>query len=74
MQTKYNALIRNSTWTLVSPPAEAKIVRCRWVYKTKHKQDGSLGKFKLVAQGFTKTPRVDYFYIFNPIVKHVLFN
>ena len=71
MHTEYNALMRNNTWTLVSLLADARIVACRWVYKTKYIQDGSLDRFKahLVAQGFTQTPRVDYFDTFIQIVK-----
>ena len=42
MQNEYNALMRNNTWTLVSPPADTRIFGCHWVYKTKYKQDGSL--------------------------------
>ena len=71
MNTEYNDLMRNNTWTLVSPPVDARIVGCRWVYKTKYKQDGSLDRFKarLVAQVFTQTPRVDFFDTFSPLVK-----
>ena len=46
MNTEYQALLRNQTWTLVSPPLGAHIVGCRWIYKVKYKQDGSVDRFK----------------------------
>ena len=71
MQHEYQALLRNHTWSLVPPPPLAHIVGCRWIYKLKYLPNGSVERHKarLVAQGFTKTPGVDYFDTFSPIVK-----
>ena len=71
MQHEYQALLRNHTWSLVPPPPSAHIVGCRWIYKLKYLPNGSVERHKarLVAQGFTKTPGVDYFDTFSPIVK-----
>ena len=46
MNTEYQALLRNQTWTFVSPPLGAHIVGCRWIYKVKYKPDGSVDMFK----------------------------
>ncbi|RVW89826.1 Retrovirus-related Pol polyprotein from transposon RE2 [Vitis vinifera] len=63
MQHEYQALLRNHTWSLVPPPPSAHIVGCRWIYKLKYLPNGSVERHKarLVAQGFTQTPGVDYF-------------
>lgn len=54
MQKEYDALIKNGTWKLVNPPLGTKLIGCKWVYKNKYKNDGSLDKHKsrLVAKGF----------------------
>ena len=66
------ALLRNSTWTLVPPPSGRNIVGSRWVFKLKHKADGSVDKYKarLVAQGFTQRYGLDYLDTYSPVVKH----
>ena len=71
MDTEYQALLRNQTWTLVSPPLGAHIVGCRWIYKVKYKPDGSVDRFKarLLAQGYTQIAGVDFFDTFSPVAK-----
>ena len=51
-----------NTFTLKELPAGRKLVGTKWLYKLKHKKDGSVERFKarLVAQGFTQIPRVDF--------------
>lgn len=45
----------NQVWDLVEIPKGAKIVGCKWVYKTKHdfKVNVERSKARLVAKGFT---------------------
>jgi hypothetical protein len=38
MQEEYNSLLENQTWDLVPLPSGRKLVRCRWVYRTKRAQ------------------------------------
>jgi hypothetical protein len=54
MQEEYKSLLENQTWDLVPLPSGRKLVRCRWVYKTKSTADGeiSIYKARLVAKGF----------------------
>ena len=39
MQTEYDALIHNNTWTLVPMSSTYKLVGCKWVFKTKYNTD-----------------------------------
>jgi hypothetical protein len=54
MQKEYDALTKNETCKLVDPPFRTKPIDCKWLFKNKHKSDGSLDKHKarLVAKGF----------------------
>ena len=46
MIEEHFSLVRNHTWDLVPLPKGQKIVRCKWVYKTKYAIDGSIDKHK----------------------------
>ena len=63
--------MKNETWTLVPRPQNTNVVGNRWVFKVKHKADGSIDRFKarLVAQGFTQTQGVDYGEVFSPVAR-----
>lgn len=54
MLDEYQALQRQQTWSLVSPPSHHNIVDCKWVYKIKRHPDGSVACYKarLVAKGY----------------------
>ena len=72
MEAEHAALLRNGTWTLVPPPPGRNVIGSRWVFKIKHKADGSIDKYKarLVAQGFTQRYGLDYLDTYSPVVKH----
>ncbi|KAJ8517721.1 hypothetical protein ONZ45_g5159 [Pleurotus djamor] len=57
------------TWRLVEPPAGANIVGSKWVFKAKKDVAGNVVRYKarLVAQGFSQVPGVDYFDMFAPV-------
>ena len=71
MQEEINALHKQGTWTLVTMPPDKNLVGCKWVFKLKKNSDGSLARHKarLVAQGFSQEPGLDYGETFSPVVK-----
>ncbi|KAG8478707.1 hypothetical protein CXB51_028586 [Gossypium anomalum] len=45
-QDEFDALIRNSTWTLVPLPPDKKAIGCKWLFKIKKSLDGTLASRK----------------------------
>ncbi|GJW03738.1 ribonuclease H-like domain-containing protein [Tanacetum coccineum] len=68
---EYDALIKNSTWTLVPRPPNANVVRYMWLFRHKFLADGTLSRYKarLVANGSTQLEGVDVDETFNLVVK-----
>lgn len=71
MESEYNALLKNHTWSVVPLPPNQVPVGCKWVFKVKYKADGTLDKHKarLVAKGFHQTHGLDYTETFSLVVK-----
>ena len=71
MRVEMDALLHNQTWTLVPHPAHSNIVGCRWLFRTKYHADGTVDRHKarLVAQGFSQVPGLDFSHTFSPVVK-----
>ena len=46
LSKEMQSLIKNETWHLVSKPKEVKPITCKWVYKMKRKQDGTIDRYK----------------------------
>ncbi|KAI4332291.1 hypothetical protein L6164_017213 [Bauhinia variegata] len=55
MSKEFQALGANHTWDLVKLPKRKKHISCKWVYKIKHKANGSVECYKahLAALSFT---------------------
>ena len=70
-QGQFAALRHTNTWVLVPRPPGVNIVSYKWIFKIKHRPDGSVDKHKahLVARGFTQQHGVDYGDTFSPVVK-----
>ena len=71
MKDELLAMNRNDTWDIVPLPKGKKAIGSRWVYKVKHKSDGTVDRYKarLVARGYSQVEGVDYDEKFSPGVK-----
>ncbi|MCO5587550.1 hypothetical protein L7F22_041500 [Adiantum nelumboides] len=71
MNEEMDVLDVNQTWEVVPLPEGKKAIGCKWVYKVKHKVDGTIERYKarLVAKGYAHTYGIDYEETFAPIAK-----
>ncbi|KAI1001523.1 hypothetical protein K3495_g6676 [Podosphaera aphanis] len=72
IEEEMNALCRNKTWEVVSRPKDRNIVGSKWVFRIKHKADGSIDRYKarLVAQGFSQQPGSEYDDTYAPVARN----
>ncbi|XP_062093679.1 uncharacterized mitochondrial protein AtMg00820-like [Humulus lupulus] len=71
MQQEITSLNSQGTWNLVSPPQDAKIIGCKWVYKVKLHADGTVERYKarLVSKGYHQTHGLDFHETFSLVIK-----
>ena len=61
----------NGTWTLVDRPADASVIKGRWLFNVKTTADGTPQRFKArwVAKGFTERHGINYDEKYASVVK-----
>ncbi|GKA30261.1 ribonuclease H-like domain-containing protein [Tanacetum coccineum] len=71
MNDKYNALIKNNSWTLVPRPVDANIIHCMWFFRHKHLAGDTLSRYKahIVANGSIPLPGIHVDETFSLVVK-----
>ena len=71
MNKEIRALQENHTWYLIGLPYGKTPIGCKWVYKIKHKANGTIERHKvrLVAKGYTQLEGIDYLDTFSPVAK-----
>ena len=71
METEISNLQNQATWTLVEPPKDRKVLKGKWVYKTKFDSEGKIKKYKArwVVKGFLQLFGLDYNETFANTVK-----
>ena len=73
MQQELDTLHYNNTWSVVPlPRSDRNIVGSKWIYKIKRDANGDIARYKarLVAQGFSQQPGIDFNEIFSPVVRY----
>ena len=67
-----SSLEQHKTWEVCELPAGRKTIGCKWVFKIKQKQDGTVDTFKarLVTKGYSQQEGVDYHEMFSLVVSH----
>ena len=59
------------TWDLINPPEDTNIVGSRWTFRVKHDNLGQINRYKarLVAQGFSQIPGIDFHETYSPTIR-----
>lgn len=64
-------LVRNDTWDFVKLPKGKRLIKSKWIFKTKYDDEGDIVRLKsrLVALGYSQKPGLDYHQTYAPVVQ-----
>ena len=64
--------VRQYLFSTVPRPIGRKVIGCKWIFKTKLDAEGQIEccKARIVAQGFSQIPGIDFDETFAPITRH----
>lgn len=73
LQAEFDALVRNKTIYLVKVTPSTNAVEWKWLFRIKHKTDGSVDMYKacLLAKRLTHRPGSDFHSTLSPVVKPI---
>src|SRR6202522_700164 len=71
IEEELETLREAGTWELVDVPEGVNVVGSKWVFRAKKDAAGNVVRYKarLVAQGFSQVPGVDYFDTYAPVAR-----
>lgn len=72
MDSEFQSLIQNNTWTLSDLPDNKRAIPCKWLFKVKTNADGNIERYKarLVIKGYRQQKGVEYDEVYAPVVRH----
>lgn len=71
MDEEIQAIKKNNTWELTTPPEGKKPIKVKWAYTIKYNPNREVDRYKarLVAKGYKHKFGVDYFEVFAPVAR-----
>lgn len=74
VEEELHNLESHHTWEFEELPHNRKAIGSKWGFRVKHNPDRSVARFKarLVAQGFSQVPKIDFTETFAPTVRKEL--
>lgn len=72
MNEEFRNFTKNHTWDIVDYPSGRNVLGCRWVFKVKRNNDGTIRRYKsrLVAKGYSQLYGEDYLQTYAPVADY----